>query len=149
MGGSNRQTTMACFIRAERGASRFLLWFSIAGPRREKEGSAGCLQPSAVAMEGTATEETAAHTSRAPTPFCCDADSFHEERFVELSIIDRALPKQATPASTTSSVDNSLAPEVASEPEETSPCSRRPMLQTRKKKLIIRRLASFWSSHGQ
>ena len=71
-------------------------------------------------MEGTATEETAAHTSCAPTPFCCDADSSDEdeERLVELSIIDRALPKQATPASTTTnSANNSLAHAVASASE--------------------------------
>ena len=69
-------------------------------------------------MEGPAAEETAAHTSCAPTPFCCDADSSDEEgRLVELSIIDRALPKQATPASTTSSVNNSLAHAVASASE--------------------------------
>ena len=69
-------------------------------------------------MEGTATEETAAHTSCASTPFCCDADSSDEEgRLVELSIIDRALPKHTTPASTTSSVNNSLAHAVASAPE--------------------------------
>ena len=73
----------------------------------------------AAAMEGTAaTEETAAHTSCAPTPSCCDADSSNEEgRLVELIVIDRALPEQATPASTTSSVNNSLAHAAASASE--------------------------------
>ena len=63
----------------------FLYW------TREKKAAPGCLlRHSAAAMEGTAaTEETAAHTSCGPTPFCCGAGSPDEEgRLAELSIIE-------------------------------------------------------------
>ena len=71
-------------------------------------------------MEGAATEETTAiHADCVPTPLCCDGYSSDEGGVVELTITDRALPKQVTPATSTrsaSTVDNTLTLAVASTP---------------------------------